>query len=233
MIQKEYAAPVDYNTTLNSKIWDHDHLKPQVRGALLRMAEDFIEFVGVPFSIQDIVITGGNVNFTYTKDSDIDLHIIADFDSIKCDREVAELFDSKRLLYKRQHPELSIYGIPVELYIEDHRMPATSAGQFSLEQDEWLRRPTRNLPKYDHKALEHGVAVWTKILQRATMTGDLHVCRKALKLLRVYRKRGLQTPAGEFSIPNLVYKSLRNDQVIDGMTRLIDRLHDQELSLHL
>lgn len=230
MIQNEYAAPVEYNTVLNPVLWDHDRLKPQVRGALLRMAEDFISFVDIPFEVRDIIITGGNVNFTYTKDSDIDLHIIADFDSIECDREAAELFDTKRLLYKRQH-DLKIENIPVELYIENHRMPGVSAGQFSVSNDEWISRPTRQLPKYDHKELDHQVAIWTKILQRATMTGDLQTCRTALKLLRTYRKRGLATPAGEFSIANLVYKSLRNDQVIDGMTRLIDRLHDRELSI--
>ena len=230
MMQNEYAQPVGNNTVLNPKIWDHDRLKSEVRGALLRMAEDFIDFVGVPFEVLDIVITGGNVNFTYTNDSDIDLHIIADFDQVQCDREVAELFDSKRLLYKRQH-HLEIHGIPVELYIEDHRIPATSAGLFSVANEEWLNRPNHIQPKYNHVELDHMVAVWTKILQRAIMTGDLQTCRKALKLLRQYRKKGLATAAGEFSIPNLVYKSLRNDQVIDGMTRLIDRLHDQELSI--
>lgn len=229
-MQKEYADPINHNTVLNPKIWDHDRLKPDVRGALIRMAEDFIDFVDIPFDIKDIIITGGNVNFTYTKDSDIDLHIVADFDTVKCDREVAELFDTKRLLYKRQH-RLEIYGIPVELYIEDHRTPGVTAGMFSVEQDEWLRRPSKVVPKYDNVELDRQVAFWTKILQRAIMTGDLQVCRKALKLLREYRKKGLSTPAGEFSIPNLVYKSLRNDKVIDSMARLIDRLHDQELSI--
>ena len=230
MIQNEYAAPVEYNTVLNTAIWDHDHLKPQVRGALLRMAEDFIDFVGIPFEVKDIIITGGNVNYTYTKDSDIDLHIVADFDSIECDREAAELFDTKRLLYKKQH-DLKIQGIPVELYIEDHRTPGVTAGMFSLAQDRWLRKPNKVVPKYDQAELGRQVAFWTKILQHATMTGDLQTCRKALKLLRVYRKKGLATPAGEFSVPNLVYKSLRNDQVIDGMMRLINRLHDQDLSI--
>jgi len=230
MIQKEYAAPINHNTVLNPVLWDHDRLKPEVRGALLRMAEDFIDFVDIPFDIKDIIITGGNVNFTYTKDSDIDLHIVADFNTVKCDREVAELFDTKRLLYKRQH-RLEIHGVPVELYIEDHRTPGVTAGMFSVAQDEWLKRPSKVIPKYDHVELDRQVALWTKILQRAIMTGDLQICRKALKLLRVYRKKGLSTPAGEFSIPNLVYKSLRNDQVIDSMARLIDRLHGQELSI--
>ena len=62
-MQNEYADPIGRNTVLNPKIWDHDSLKSEVRGALLRMAEDFIDFVGVPFEVLDIVITGGNVNF--------------------------------------------------------------------------------------------------------------------------------------------------------------------------
>lgn len=230
MIQNEFAKPIGDNTTLNPKIWDHDRLKSEVRGALIRMAEDFLEFVEIPVDVEDIVITGGNVNYTYTNASDIDLHIIAHFDSVACDREVAELFDSKRLLYKRQH-SLEIHGIPVELYIEDRRTPGVTAGLYSIAKNKWLRKPHRQHPGYDQEQLEHMVTVWTKILQRATMTGHLQTCRKALKLLRVYRKKGLATAEGEFSIPNLVYKSLRNDHVIDGMTRLIDRLHDQELSI--
>jgi hypothetical protein len=102
---------------------------------------------------------------------------------------------------------------------------------YSIVQEKWLRNPNRVVPKFNSSELAHWLTVWTKILQRATMTGDLQTCRTALKLLRTYRKRGLATSAGEFSIPNLVYKSLRNDQVIDGMVRLIDRLHDQELSI--
>jgi hypothetical protein len=230
MIQKEYAKPIGDHKVLNPKLWDHDHLKPQVRGALIRMAEDFLDFVAVPVHVLDLVITGGNVNYTYTEASDIDLHIIADVSEVACDREIAELFDSKRLLYKRQH-HLEIDGIPVELYIEDHRVPARSAGVFSVSEDQWLRRPTSQTPDYDHVELDHMLAVWTKIIQHAMMTGDLQACRKAVKLLRVYRKRGLSSPAGEFSIPNLVYKSLRNDRVVDAVTRLIDRLHDQELSI--
>jgi predicted nucleotidyltransferase len=230
MQQNEYAAPVGTNTTLNPRLWDHDSLKPEVRGALLRMAEDFLEFVEVPVEVLDIVITGGNANYTYTKDSDIDLHIIADFDQIECDREAHELFDTKRLLYKRQH-SLEIHGVPVELYIEDHRTPGVTAGQFSVAQDRWIRKPVKQTAPYDQEKLKHEVSVWKKILRMATMTGDLQTCRRALKLLRQYRKQGLQTPAAEFSIPNLVYKSLRNDQVVDGMSRLIDRLHDQELSI--
>lgn len=231
MNQKDpIAAPIQYNTTLNPVLWDNDRLKSEVRGALIRMAQDFIKYVGVPFQVLDVVITGGNVNYNYTSKSDIDLHIIADFDSISCDREVAELFDTKRLLYKRNY-DLTIHRVPVELYIEDHRMPAVSSGSFSVARDKWLTKPSKNMPRYNEEELAHMVMTWKKVLGHAVKTGDLQACRKAVQLLRSYRKQGLKTPAGEFSIPNLVYKSLRNDDTLKSIMIFIDRLHDQELSI--
>ena len=231
MSQKDnIAAPIQYNTTLNPVLWDNDRLKSEVRGALIRMAQDFKEYVGVPFRVLDVVITGGNVNYIYTPKSDIDLHLIADFDSVQCDREVAELFDTKRLLYKRDY-DLSIHNVPVELYIEDHRMPAVSAGSYSVAKDQWISKPAKNMPQYNEEELAHWVTIWKKVLGHAVRTGDLQTCRKAVQLLRTYRKKGLATPAGEFSIPNLVYKSLRNDDTLKSITIFIDRLHDQELSI--
>lgn len=195
----------------------------------MRISEDFLEFVDVPVKVLDVVIAGGNANYTYTSHSDLDLHIIADFDAVVCDREAAELFDTKRLLYKRDF-DLNVLGIPVELYVEDHRQPAVSAS-FSLINERWINEPNPEIPDYDSDKLEHMISVWKKILAHATQTGDLQTCRKAVKLLRTYRKKGLDTEAGEFSIPNLVYKSLRNDQTLEGITILINRLHDQDLSI--
>ena len=227
---ERYAKPVEYNTTLNPRLWDNDRLKGEVKGALMKIAEDFRRYIDVPFDVVDVVITGGNVNYNYTSKSDIDLHLVADYSSVACDREVAELFDTKRLLYKRDH-DISIRGIPVELYVEDQDQPAVSAGTFSIMQDKWLRKPTKNLPRYDERVLEHWVDVWHTLIKRAMHTGDLQECRNVLNLLRKYRKMGLGTAEGEFSIPNLVYKSLRNDDTLRGITILIDRLHDQELSI--
>lgn len=230
MNQKDYAKPVEYHTTLNPKLWDHDRLKGEVRGALLRIAEDFKKFCEIDFDVLDVTITGGNVNYSYTTHSDIDLHLIADFSSVKCDREVAELFDTKRLLYKRDY-DLTVHGIPVELYVEDSDHPAVSAGSYSLLDDKWLSKPQPNQPEYDREELTAKIDLWHKVIRQATKTGSLQACRKALQLLRAYRKQGLKTPEGEFSIPNLVYKSLRNDHTLKGITILIDRLHDQELSI--
>ena len=98
-------------------------------------------------------------------------------------------------------------------------------------QDKWITPPPETQPQWDHEGVEKGVEMWHIILKRAIHTGDLKTCRKALELLRTYRKMGLKTPEGEFSTPNLVYKSLRNDHTLQAITLLINRLHDQDLSL--
>jgi hypothetical protein len=225
----ELVEPIRYNTVLNPKLWEGDRLKPQVRGKLLRIAQDFVKFVAVPMTVVDIVIYGGNVNYNYTPNSDLDLHLVVDKSGIDCDREVDELFDSKRRLYKRKH-DIRINGIEVELYVEgSDETPVSSS--YSVSRGQWIQKPDPNMPEYDHSEVSHMVNVWQTILKTAAKTGDLHTLRKAVNLLREYRKLGLSTAAAEFSTANLVFKSLRNDQTLAAVTTLIDRLHDQELSL--
>ena len=76
---------------------------------------------------------------------------IADFSSVECEREVAELFDSKRLLYKNKH-NLEIYGIPVELYVQDSNQPHYSLGEYSLLKNEWIKYPKKRKANFDQIA---------------------------------------------------------------------------------
>lgn len=229
MLLREFEKPIGQNTVLNPKLWDNNTLKGEIKTALLRIAKDFLEYVDVPVKVVDVVVAGGNANYTYTSKSDLDLHIIADVDSTPCDREAMELFDTKRLLYKRDH-DIKVKGIPVELYIEDVNTPAVSAA-YSLLKDKWIREPQKTKVDYDQKEVDRMVKLWKTVFKGAIQTGDLQTCRNVLKLLREYRKKGLKTDAGEYSVANLVYKSLRNDQSLEGLVTLINKLHDKDLSL--
>ena len=226
----EFINPIEYNDVLNPKLWDQQHLKSDVRSKLLRIASDFKNYIDIPFVVVDIVITGGNANYNYTNHSDIDLHLVADFDSVDCDREAAELFDTKRLLYKNTY-DISIYGIPVELYVEDKEHPAVSGGSYSILSDKWINTPNTILPEYDELELQRMISLWKKLISRAIRARSLDEARTVLMLLRTYRKLGLKTQEAEFSIPNLVYKSLRNSKTLEKLIELIDDLHDNALSI--
>jgi hypothetical protein len=220
------------NTVLNPKIWEGgNRMNSAVRGALMRIAQDFKKFVDIDFPVEDLIVTGSNANYNYNTHSDIDLHLITDFEQLDCDRTAQELFDTKRLLYKKEY-RVVIHGIPVELYVEDKNHPGISGGSYSVLSGKWLSTPNPDIEQPDRTQLNHMIAVWHTILTHAMQTGSLNVCRHAVELLRKYRKMGLQATAqAEFSIPNLVYKSLRNDKTLENITNMIDRLHDQSLSL--
>ena len=228
MIANEFADPIELHDTLNPKLWAGEHLKPDVKQALLRIARDFKEFVGVPFKVVDVQVAGGNANYTYTDMSDLDLHLIVDFNTVECDREAAELFDSKRLLYNDRY-DVNVYGIPVELYVESLDLPAVSSS-YSIIRNTWIRAPKKEVAQIDRDEIERMVEVWTTVIQHAIRTASRPHLQKVLQLLRQYRRKGLAT-SGEFGVENLVYKSLRNDSTIKGLTKLLDRLHDKELSI--
>ena len=218
----------EQHTTLNPLLWRNDSLIPEVKSALLNITQDFVEYVDVPFTIKDIIITGSQVGYYYTKHSDLDLHLIVDFNDVNCDKEAAELFDTKRLLYKKQY-DISIYGVPVEVYIEDLNFPAVSA-TYSLSKGGWKIKPDSQPQEIDTEEIVRMSKIWRTVIGKAIESNDLKIGRKVLKLLRNYRKLGLKH-SGEYGIENLVYKTLRNSKIIENLMKMIGDLHDQSLSI--
>jgi hypothetical protein len=62
------------------------------------------------------------------------------------------------------------------------------------------------------------------------MSKNIETARKTLDLLRKFRHLGLKTQ-GEYSTANLVYKTLRNSDLIKNLQNFIDQEHDRMLSV--
>ena len=224
----EFNLGFEEHDSINPLLWQGDELRPEVNLALLKIAKDFIEYIDVPFEVSDLVLTGSQLGYYYTKHSDLDLHIVVDFNTVKCDGEVAELFDTKRLLYKKQY-DITIRGIPVEVYIEDLNYPAVSA-TYSLGQQQWITKPEQHPADIDLEEIKRMSKVWSTVIGKAIESNDLETGRKTIKMLRNYRKLGLKQ-TGEYGIENLVYKTLRNSKIIENLMKMIGDLHDQSLSI--
>jgi len=224
------SPAIELHSTLNPKIWVGEKLRPEVRSALIKIARQFQKFVDVPFQVEDIIVTGSNANYTYTKHSDLDLHLIVDLNQVECARQAEELFDTKRLLFKREHA-ITIRDIPVEIYVENLNEPVKGA-VYSLSKNTWITPPEQQEePDIDFAAVERMTRIWGRLIQRAVIHAHLPTCERLMELLRNYRRMGLNTPAGEFSKGNLVYKSLRNSGSVEALAVMLDRLHDQQLSI--
>ena len=69
---------------LNPKFWDDGHLDTRIRLRLLDIADDFFYSLGVDWvEPEDVIITGSLANYNWSKKySDIDLHILIDYEDV-------------------------------------------------------------------------------------------------------------------------------------------------------
>lgn len=225
---QNFKEPIGIHTELNPSLWDGEEIRPQVQAALLRIAKEFYKFLEVNVPVVDIVISGSQANYNYSPHSDLDLHLVIPFNTIQCDEPIDALFDTKRKLWKEQH-NIDVYGIPVELYVEDEEKPAISSS-YSLLHNKWVDHPDTPKIDYNKDLVERKVRVWARLISIAVKSKKVKQCKRVLALLMQYRKLGL-AQYGEFGIPNLVYKSLRNADILDNLHKVIRQLEDKLLSL--
>ena len=113
---------IEKHDTLNPLLFDkNDELRDDVKEAIIKIVNQFIEDLsadGVKFSLKDIILVGSNVSYNYTKDSDLDIHIVADSESLDCNPEIYTLiYGAYRSLFNKNY-DITIKGIPVEIYVE-------------------------------------------------------------------------------------------------------------------
>ena len=222
------ADAVKFNDQLNPRIWDTtEHLKPEVRDRLLTIAEDFKEFLGLSdLNVKDITISGSNAAYTYTPNSDIDLHIVAEFPE---DEVYRELFDAKKAQYNDQH-NIKIGGYDVELYVETAGKPPVSQGMYSVLNNDWIQVPRRVRSTVDDTSTKNKFETVGRSIERAVKSGDLKRMDRLAKKIKRMRQTGLENH-GEFGPENLAFKMLRNQGKIKELHDARIAAKDRELSL--
>lgn len=218
---------VTVNKNLNPKLWDQDgNLYPVIKDKLIDIADAFYEFIGVKLNIIDLTITGSNANFTWNTHSDIDLHLIISGVASEQDRE---LFNAKKAVWGDQH-NITIKGIPVEVYVQGNAEVHYSTGVYSILEDEWIVMPKKQKPAIDDAAVHAKKDNVVERIEEALMTDDLEKLKSIKEKVVQMRKAGLER-AGEWSTENLVFKILRNTGMIEELTTKIHELEDKQLSL--
>jgi hypothetical protein len=221
---------VKFNQDLNPILWDHgEHLRPEVRNALLDIAEDFKEFLGVPdLAVKDITVSGSNAAYTYTPHSDIDLHLLVDIPELN-DEVYRELFNAKKYQYNDEH-DITIGGYDVELYVQDANQPVVSQGEYSVLNNKWIQVPKRAKAHIDDVSTRSKYEDLVARIDQAIMSGEYIRMSKLLEKIRAMRKTGL-AEHGEFGTENLAFKILRTQGYIKKLSDAATAARDEELSL--
>ena len=88
---------------------------------IIQIANEFIDELsqdGIKFDLKDIRLVGSNCAYNYTKKSDLDVHLIASKSSLHCPDDLyPKLYSAYRSIFNK-NLDISIHGVPVEIYVE-------------------------------------------------------------------------------------------------------------------
>ena len=86
---------IQYHDTLNPKLWENNLLKSEIKDKLIKIYKTFVDKLQedeIPVDVVDVLLLGSNASYNYTDNSDIDLHIVVDFNDIPLNNTLTQLF---------------------------------------------------------------------------------------------------------------------------------------------
>ena len=230
---KELKLTLKTHDKLNPKLWNGDKMDPEVWRALNKIGKEWADFANIPQSaIRDVIVTGGNANYNYTKHSDIDLHLVVDKDKIECQGLLDDYLQSKKQLWALTH-DIKVKSQPVELYAQDHRDGIKEGqGVYSIRSGKWLQEPTQRKLNRNDPEVVRKVKDWMDQIDNLidSKSDDKEQFKKLKQRLKGMRAGAIEK-GGEYSPENLVFKELRNRGYLDKMNKYLRNLEDEELSL--
>lgn len=237
-IGEDVAIVPELHDELNADVWTEDNkLRPELAERLLRIAKDFYEKLDLPTPILDITFTGSMANYNWTSQSDIDLHIVIDYNDVNEDLELVKnyLMEAKSN-WNRNH-EIMMKGHEVEIYVQDSNEPHHSTAVYSILNDEWEIVPEKADFEVSEDAIRQKAESIKKMIdliealfaeeKYEEVYGETERLRSKL---RNYRQCGLEK-GGEFSVENLVFKLLRNEGEMDKLYELKREAYDAMMSV--
>ncbi len=224
--------------SLSNQIFDISNDKismhADIRKRLLKISDEFIDTLGIEFFIHDIVLTGSLSNYNWSNYSDVDLHIIIDFEESKYPIDLLkEFFDAKKNVWNEKH-DVKIKGYDVELYVQDINEPHISSGVYSILHNKWVIEPKKESPNIDDsKILQKGEDYAKKIdylIKKGKSQNVLDELENLRKKIKSFRQSGLES-GGEYSYENLTFKLLRRNGYIEKLLKLKTDITDKKLSI--
>jgi hypothetical protein len=224
---------------LHRKFWVvKDKITPKIRERLIQIAQDFIDGLEHDITIIDVTMTGSLANYNWSQYSDIDLHIIVDFNEVDENTGlVRDFFNAQKSSWNQKH-DIRIGGFEVEIYVQDDNEPHISTGVYSLTNDKWITAPTKEEVDIDWNDVGKKA---NSLMDQIDRVYDIHRDGKskeaydyALKLkekIRRFRSTGLER-AGQYSGENIAFKVLRRNGYMGKLISLKTSIYDKMMSMN-
>lgn len=231
---------IEKHEELNPRLFDKNNkLKPKVREKALAVADELIRMLEereIKLVVKDLIITGSNASYNYTKDSDVDLHLVADTSGLEDpDGLYPIIYQAIKSAFNNKY-DIEFYGIPVEVYIESTDTPLVSNGIYSVLNDYWVKEPVAvEIPEVDIEALQKIIKPWEERYQSLVSeieSGKITTEAEIDSFINdLYAERDKGLKIGEYAEGNLLFKEIRNKGYLDNLKELRDEVVSQRLTL--
>ena len=222
---------------LEPTLWKDKAINKEIQKRLEEIASDFIDSLEIELDIEEIRLTGSLANYNWSKYSDVDLHIVVDYEKISENTELVKAyFDAARARWNDMHA-IEIEGYEVEVYIEDVDQKHQSSGVYSITKSEWVIEPEPHDVEIDiatARKKSDDIETRINLLQLAIKAEkannvDSTVRSIKSKIARM-RQTGLDSPQKEFSAENIAFKILRRNMSLDRLSKLARTAYDDKMS---
>lgn len=222
---------------LYPKFWKNNKLNTKVARKLMQIADDIIRSLDI--QAEDIIITGSIASFNWHDLSDIDLHIMLDFEKIDKNMDlVKRMLDQTRINWNKKH-NILIDDKEVELYFQHYTEPHEANGIYSLELNKWLAEPVKLNPEIDIITTEkkaEAIAIQIEhlfeLFKEEKFEEAYEYSGKVKNKIARMRRLGL-SDQGIYSPENLAFKMLRNAGYLEKLSALKIEAYDRMMSLSL
>lgn len=222
---------------LNQEIFDGSYMRPKVRKALIRIADEFHSYLDVETKYEDVTIVGSSINYHWSASGDVDLHLVYDFSKLPCpdDKDfIREYLISKKKTFNDRH-DIDLFGMEVELYCEDVDDETKSSAIYSVLNKAWIRKPTRrevDIQKRKVRRLAYDYIQKIDKLDEMSNENPEKKMQFAMDIkdsLMELRTKGLEA-GGEFDFRNITYKTIRHKGYVDKLFKNITEAYDEDLT---
>lgn len=220
----------EVHDSLNPRIWTSDNkLRDDVKLKILEIIEQFESTCEIPLNMVDAHLVGSNASYNYTDYSDLDVHIISNFEMLDTPKDILQLaFNAVKAKFNADY-DISIHGVDVEIYVEDIRSSSVSNGVYSLYSDSWIKFPEKltDVPQPDISAT---LKFWIGTFNSAIQSGNSDDITQVINDIYLVRKNSLDSE-GEYGAGNLLFKEIRNLGLLDKAKEAYKAARSRELTL--
>tara|TARA_Y100000034_G_scaffold135420_1_gene207272 strand:+ start:1800 stop:2786 length:987 start_codon:yes stop_codon:yes gene_type:complete len=226
---------------LQPAFWNRKmRLKEPVRRKLIQIARDFFESLNLPpkVKLKDVTITGSLAAYNWSKYSDVDLHLILDFEDIDENEDlVKEYLGGKIFVWNMKH-NIKMDDHEVEIYVQNEKEPHIANGVYSVTKNNWIKKPVRadfeidlsTTQKKTDRMIDQIERVYD-LFELKEYPKSLNSARKLKDRIKEMRQSGLSS-GGIYSPENLTFKMLRRTRYLELLYDLMNKSYDRIMSLH-